>query len=202
MAATLEQIKELRERTGVGVNAVKEAIEATGGDVEKAIQYLREKGIAKAAKRAGNATENGTLGTYIHNNNRLVVTVEVACETDFAANSEDMKQFANDIALHIAAQEVDYITKENVPSEILDKEKSVFEKDIEGKPAEIAEKILEGKLEKFYKQNVLMYQQLFTDDSKTVEDYINELVAKLGEKIEIKKFVKMKIAAPSTSCGL
>ncbi len=202
MAATLEQIKELRERTGAGVKSVKEAIEASNGDTDKAIQYLREKGVAKAAKRAGNSADNGVLGTYIHNDNRLVVVVEVACETDFAAKSADMLKFANDLALHIAAQQVEYITEDSVPADIIEQEKAVFAKDVEGKPAEIADKILVGKLQKFYKQNVLVHQQLFSDDSKTIQDYINETVAKVGEKIEITKFVKMKIAEPTSACNL
>jgi len=202
MAATLEQIKDLRTRTGAGVSAVKEALEKSKGDTDKAIQFLREKGVAKAAKRAGKEAQNGILGKYVHNDNKLMVIVEVASETDFAAKSPDMLEFANDVALHVAAQDVDYITVDHVPEEVIEEEKKAFQKDVEGKPDNIAEKILEGKLQKFYKQNVLMYQDLFSDDSKTVQDYLNELVAKLGEKIEINRFIKMKIASPTCACNL
>jgi elongation factor Ts len=202
MEITIDQIKELRERTGAGVGAVKEALEHAQGDNDKAIQYLREKGLAKAAKRAGKQADNGTLGVYVHGDNRMVVVVEVASETDFAARSEDLKKFANDIALHIAANEPLYTSVESIPENIIETEKATFAQDVEGKPAEIAEKIIAGKLEKFYADTVITHQQLFTDETKTVQDYMNELVAKVGEKIEITRFVKMKIAAPASSCGL
>jgi elongation factor Ts len=202
MSATLEQIKELRNRTGAGVNAVKEAIEASAGDTEKAIQYLREKGLAKAAKRAGREAVNGVLGTYIHNDNRLVVTVEVAAETDFASRSADMLKFANEVALHIAANTVDFITVDSIPEDIVLRETEIFRSEVADKPTEVQDKIIAGKLDKFYKQGVLMNQQLFSDETKTVQDYMNELVAKLGEKIEITRFVKMKIAEPATAFGL
>ena len=202
MEITIEQIKELRERTGAGVGAVKEALEHAQGDNDKAIQYLREKGLAKAAKRAGKQADNGVLGIYVHGDNRMSVIVEVATETDFAARSEDVRKFANDIALHIAANEVQYASVENIPEDIIESEKATFAADVAGKPAEIAEKIIAGKLEKFYADNVITYQTLFTDETKTVQDYMNELVAKVGEKIEITRFVKIKIAAPANSCGL
>lgn len=202
MAITLEQIKELRDRTGAGINAVKEALEHSQGDNDKAIAYLREKGLAKAAKRAEKETTNGIIGTYIHPDNRMAVLVEIATETDFAAKSDDMQKFAKDIALHIAAVGPEYADTESIPAEILEKEKAVYAADVEGKPAEIAEKILSGRMEKFYAEKVLTHQQLFSDDSKTVQDYMNELVAKVGEKIEITKFVKLQINAQPLSAGV
>ena len=202
MEATIEQIKELRARTGAGVGAVKEALEFSNGDNDKAIQYLREKGLAKATKRAGKQADNGILGVYVHGDHRMSVIVEVATETDFAARGEEVRKFADDIALHIAAMDPQYVSVESIPAEILENEKKTFASDVEGKPAEIAEKIIAGKLEKFYADTVITYQKLFSDETKTVKDYMNELVAKIGEKVEITRFVKVKIAAPANSCNI
>lgn len=193
MEITLEQIKELRAQTGAGVGTVKAALEHSKGDIKAAIQYLREQGIAKGAKRAGKQASNGILGTYIHDDNRLVVIVEITSETDFAAKGADMQKFAKDIALHIAAIGPEYVKVEDVPAELVEEEKAVYAKEVAGKPAEIAEKILEGKLQKFYAERVLLKQQLFTDESKKVEDYLNETLAKIGEKVEIARFVRFKL---------
>jgi elongation factor Ts len=179
---------------------VKEALEQSK-DVEEAIAFLREKGVAKAAKRAGREAENGILAVYNHDG-RIVVVVEVATETDFAGKSPDVTKFAQDIAVHIAAMGTEYVSVESIPEDILVQEKAAAKKDVEGKPEEVANKILEGKLQKFYKECVLTHQQLFSDDSKTVQDYLNELVGKVGEKIEITRFVKMQIAQPATACNL
>lgn len=192
MEATIEAIKELRAKTGAGVGAVKEAL-VESSSMDDAITFLRKKGVAKAAKRAGKSADNGTLGLYKHSDNRLIVTVEVVTETDFASRGEDVQKFANDIALHIAAMNTEYVSENSVPESVLEQERKVGEKDVEGKPKDIAEKILEGKINKFYEQNVLTRQKLFTDDSKTVQDYLNELVAKVGEKIKVTKFVKVSL---------
>ena len=192
MEATIEAIKDLRAKTGAGVSAVREALESSE-NLDDAITFLRKKGVAKAAKRAGKTTSEGIIGTYLHSDKKLLVSVEVQTETDFAARSEHLVQFANDIALHIAAVNTEYISEEAVPEEVLEQERKVGEKDLKGKPEDIAKKILEGKISKFMQQNVLLNQQLFTDDSKTVQDYINELVAKVGEKITVKKFIKVKL---------
>jgi elongation factor Ts len=193
---TVDQIKELRSRTGVGVNSVREALEATNGNMDEAVKYLRNKGMAKSEKRKGKTAEQGILGTYIHSNKKVVVVVEVACETDFAAKSEDLVKFAQDLALHVAAKSPLYVNVQSVPEEILNNEKAIFEKDLEGKPENIKENILQGKLEKFYKDTVLIKQDLFTDESKTVLDYLNEMVAKIGEKIEITHFHKFSVGDP------
>ncbi len=190
---TIDQIKDLRNRTGAGVTAVREALESSNGDVEAAVKYLREKGLAKAAKRAGKVAEHGILGSYVHSNSKLVVVVEVACETDFAAKSDDMKKFAQDVALHIAAASPKYVSVESVDKNILAQEVSVAEVGLENKPAEIKKTIIDGKLQKFYQETVLMEQRLFQDDSKTVKDYMNEMVAKVGEKIEISQFMKVQV---------
>lgn len=196
---TIEQIKDLRNLTGAGVNAIREALEKSKGDFDLAVKYLREKGIAKAEKRKDNVAKNGILGTYVHSNSKLVVVVEIACETDFAANSADMKRFAQDLALHVAAMNPKYISVDTVDATELENEKQVFVKELEGKPEQIKEKILQGKLEKFYKENVLLRQPLFQDDKKTVEDYLNEMVAKIGEKMVLSKFYKIQVAENTVS---
>lgn len=194
--ATIEQIKELRDRTGAGVNAVREALEVSKGNIDEAVKYLRQKGVAKAEKRKDRTAANGILGTYVHPNSKVVVVVEVNTETDFAAKSEDMVKFAQDLALHIAAKNPKYINPSTVDEKELQKEKDVYEKELEGKPEDVKAKIMEGKISKFYEDVVLVKQTLFTDENKTVEDYLNEIIAKIGEKIEIKQFSIFKVSEP------
>lgn len=202
MQATLDLIKELRQRTGVGVSSVKEALEASN-NIDEAINYLREKGLAKATKRAGREATNGIIGMYLHTDKRTGVVVEIATETDFSARSEDIQKFANDMALQIAALNPQYVNVEAIPADILENERSLAMANIpEGKAEDMVEKIVQGRLEKFYKENVLTYQTLFTDESRTVADYTNELVAKIGEKIEITRFAKLQIAMPASQSGL
>lgn len=202
MDATLELIKELRQRTGVGVNSVKEALQASNS-LDEAINYLREKGLAKAARRAGREAVNGTVGFYIHTDKRTGVLVEVATETDFASRSEDLKKFANDMALQIAAMNPQYASVESIPAEIIENETNLAKANIpEGKPADIIEKIVQGRLDKFYADNVLTHQTLFVDESRKVQDYLNELVAKIGEKIEITRFVKIQIGQPAAHSNI
>lgn len=191
---TLDQVKQLREMTGAGLNAVKEALEQANGNQDEAIKILRQKGVAKADKRKERVASNGIIGTYIHPTNRVVIVVEVDCETDFAANSDDMKKFANDMAVQVAAMSPKYIRVEDIESQLIDAEKEVYMKELEGKPENIQETILSGKLEKFYKEIVLLKQDLFVDDSKTVKDYLDEMVAKIGEKIEIVQFARFEVA--------
>lgn len=191
--ATIQEIKELRALTGAGVNAVREALEATNGNVDESIKYLRSKGMAKAEKRKGKVAEHGILGTYVHSNNKFVVVVEVACETDFAAKSEDMVKFAKDLALHIAAVNPKYVNVDSIDKDVLEREKVAAEEGLEGKPENIKQTIIDGKLEKFYKENVLLKQNFFSDESKKVEDLLNEMLAKIGEKIEITYFYKFAV---------
>lgn len=190
---TLAEIKELRKLTGAGVGAVKEALEKSEGDFDKAMKVLREKGMAKAAKRAGKQIANGYIGQYVHGNGKLVVIVELGSETDFASKSPDFQEFANKLALHIAASGTKYVSRDRVPADELEKEKETYKTEVEGKPEEVAEKILEGKLEKFYKQYVLMEQELFGSDGVTVQDALNELTAKIGENMEVGRMIKMSI---------
>lgn len=191
--ATIQEIKELRALTGAGVNSVREALEATNGNIEESIKYLRSKGMAKAEKRKGKVAEHGILGTYVHSNSKFVVVVEVACETDFAAKSEDMVKFAKDLALHIAAVNPKYISVDSIDKDVLEREKASAEEGLDGKPENIKQTIIEGKLEKFYKENVLLKQNFFSDESKKVEDLLNEMLAKIGEKIEITYFYKFAV---------
>lgn len=193
---TIDQIKELRNITGAGVGAVREALETTNGDINEAIKYLRAKGLAKAGKRKGKVAEHGVIGTYVHTNRRFVVVVEVACETDFAAKSEDMIKFANDLAVHIAAVNPKYISIQSIDKDTLASELTAAEAGLDDKPDQIRKTIIDGKLEKFYKEVVLLKQDLFTDETKTVEDYQNEMVAKIGEKIEITQFYKFQVGEP------
>lgn len=200
--ATIEEIKKLRDMTGAGINAVREALKETGDDTESALKYLRQKGMAKAEKRKDKSTANGVLGVYIHGNNRVVTVVEVGVETDFAANSEDVRTFANEMALQVAAANPEYILPENIDEKKMSELKDEYTKDLEGKPDNVKEKIMEGKLEKFYKTAVLLKQDLFSNDEKTVEDMISELVAKIGEKVEIKSFSKFEVAQDVKYCSI
>jgi elongation factor Ts len=190
---TLDAIKSLRMKTGVGIHQVKEALENTNGDEEKAILYLREKGIAKAAKRSDKATNNGFIGHYIHGKGAIAVIVELQSETDFAANSEEFQSLAKEVAMHIAAKSPEYLDIESIPQDVLETEKKVFAKDLKGKPENIQEKILEGKLKTFYMENVLLKQTYVRDEEKTIEDLLNDTVAVLGESIKIRRFVRMTL---------
>lgn len=198
----MEEIKNLRNETGAGINAVREALEASKGNLEEAKKYLRQKGIAKAEKRKDRTAANGTLGVYTHSNNRVVTVVEVSCETDFAAKSPDMQKFANDLALQVAAANPEFLTIENVSKEKISELNDTFEKELEGKPDNVKENILKGKMEKYYQVAVLTKQPLFADDSKTVEDYLNEMTSKIGEKIEIKSFSKFEVAQDVQYCSI
>ncbi|MFA6963413.1 MAG: translation elongation factor Ts [Patescibacteria group bacterium] len=195
MAITAKEISELRARTGIGMMECKKALEETNGDQEKAIEVLRKRGMAKAAKRAERETKNGVIDSYIHSNGKIGVMVEVLAETDFVAKNDEFKAFAHDIALHIAAMNSKYIAKENVPAEIVEKEKAILVEEVKalGKPAEMAEKIAEGKINKFLEEICLLDQPFVKDPSKTVGDLLTDLTSKIGEKIVIGRFVRYEI---------
>jgi len=188
-------VKQLREKTGAGIMDCKEALSESDGNVSKAIDFLRKKGLATAARRAGRTTVEGIIQSYIHMDGKLGVLVEVNCESDFVAKNEDFKEFAKNIAMHIAATNPVAIKPEDVPQEIIDKEKEIYRaQTLEmGKPENIADKIAEGKLQKFFKENCLLNQQYVRDLDITIADLINEIVAKIGENITIKRFVRYKI---------
>lgn len=203
MNITLDQIKELRKATGAGVTNVKEALENSKGDMDKAILYLREKGMAKAAKRAGKVAEKGFIGHYIHGEGSVGVLVELNAETDFTTRNEKFKELAHEIAIHIAAGNPQYTSVEDIPADIMQREKDLASKGIDDKkPQQVREQIIEGKLNKFYEETVLLKQKYFRDDSKTIEDLVSDVIAAIGEKIVIGRFCRIQIAQGSNSCGL
>jgi len=191
----LDLIKELRARTGAGVSDCKKALEEANGDIEHAIDILREKGIAKAVKKSGRVTNEGLIASYIHPGAQLGVLVEVNCETDFVARTDEFKHLANEIALQIAASSPDYVSREDVPKEIIEKEREIYKKQLEEehKPANVIEKIIEGKIETFYKEHCLLQQPYLRDESITVEELVKEHIAKFGENITVRRFVRFKV---------
>jgi len=188
-------VKELREKTGAGIMDCKEALSECNGDISKAVDFLRKKGLATAAKRAGRATTEGIVESYIHMDSKLGVLVEINCETDFVAKNDDFKEFAKNIAMHITATNPVGIRQEDVPKETMDKEKEIYRAQVleMGKPEKIVDKIVEGKLKKYFKDNCLMNQAYVRDPNITIEDLLNEMVAKIGENITIKRFARFKI---------
>jgi len=192
---SLELIKQLRERTAAGFMDCKKALEEAQGDIEKAIDILRKKGLAIATKRAAKETLEGVVAAYIHSNRKIGVLVEVNCETDFVARTSEFQEFAHNLAMQIAATNPVAVSREQVPPEILEREKKIYEEQLReaGKPENIIPKIVEGKLEKFYKENVLLEQPFIKNPDLTIQDLLNELMAKTGEKIVIKRFCKFQV---------
>jgi elongation factor Ts len=188
-------VRQLREKTGAGIMDCKKALAENTGDMEKAVAYLRKKGLATAAKRAGRAMSEGTIQSYIHMGAKLGVMVEVGCETDFVAKNEDFQEFARNIAMHIAASNPIGIRPEEIPQEIIDKEMEIYKAQAKetGKPENILEKIALGKLQKFLKDNCLMDQPYVRNPEVTVADLLNELIAKIGENITVKRFVRFQV---------
>jgi len=186
-------VKILREKTGAGMMDCKKALVESGGNEEKAIAYLREKGLAKAAKKAGRATSQGIIGSYIHSNGKIGVMVELKCETDFVAKNEKFREFAKDLAMQIAAASPVCVSIDQVPADLLAKEREIFKHQAmqEGKPEAIAEKIVEGRLKKYYQEVCLLEQPFIKDDKKAIKDLLNELIAVLGENMQIGRFTRM-----------
>jgi elongation factor Ts len=195
MAITADQVKTLREKTGAGMMECKNALQETGGDQEKAIELLRKKGLASAAKRAGRATANGVVGSYIHMGGKVGVLVEVNCETDFVARTDTFQALVKEIALHIAAADPKYVRREDVPAEILDKEREIYRAQFtdSGKPAGVVDKIVEGKLGSYYSQVVLLDQPSVRDPNVTVSQMLAEAAAKTGENITVSRFARFKV---------
>ncbi len=194
MAITASIVKELREKTGVGMMDCKKALTETGGDFEKAVDLLRQKGLASAAKRAGRAASEGLIGSYIHMD-KIGVMVEVNCETDFVARTDDFKELVKDIAMHVAAANPAYLSRDDIPEDMLTREKEIYKTQVEGKPENVIEKIIEGKLEKFYEDSCLLDQVFVKDpDGKMkIKDLVVEKIAKLGENIVISRFVRFAL---------
>lgn len=192
---TTKDIQELRAKTGAGVVDCKTALTETNGNMEKAIEYLREKGKAAASRKADRIAAEGLVDSYIHFGGRIGVLVEVNCETDFVARGDEYKELVHNIAIHIAASNPLYVTSDEVPASALEKEKEIFKAQAmnEGKPAQVAEKIVEGRIKKFYKEVCLLDQDYVKDPSKTIRDLISEATGKIGEKISIRRFVRYEV---------
>ena len=188
-------VKELREKTGAGMMDCKKALSEVNGNMDKAVEFLRKKGLATAQKRAGRALNEGIVQSYIHMTGKLGVLVEVNCETDFVAKNEDFQEFAKNIAMHIAASNPLGITAEDVPEDLIEKEKEIYRAQAleMGKPENVIDKIVEGKLKKFYEESCLLNQPYVRDTNLSVADLLNELIAKIGENISIKRFVRYQI---------
>ncbi len=188
-------IQELRNRTGLGMMTVKKALEETGGDIERAVELLRKKGAAVAAKRAGKKTDEGIIHAYIHPGDRIGVMLELNCETDFVARNENLRQFAQDLALQITAMKPLYLTPEDVDEKFLEHEKDIIKAQLadSGKPEKILDKIIEGKMKKLYEGICLLKQPFVKNDQVTVEQVLQELIAKTGENIKIKQFSRFEI---------
>ena len=192
---TAALVKELRERTGAGMMDCKKALSATDGDLEKAIDFLREKGLAAAAKKAGRVAAEGLVEAYIHGGGRIGVLVEVNCETDFVAKTDAFKELVKDIAMHIAATNPSYLKREEVPTAELEHEQAVLAEQArnEGKPEKIVERMVAGRIEKYYKEVCLMEQPFVKDPDKTISDLITESIAKIGENISIRRFTRYQL---------
>jgi elongation factor Ts len=195
MEITASMVKELREKTGAGMMDCKNALTEAKGEMDKAVEILRKKGIAKAEKKAAREAKDGLIHAYIHPGGKLGVLVEVNCETDFVAKTDDFKEFVHNLSMHIAASNPVAIDREFLPKDIVEKELRLYQEQAaeSGKPANIAEKIATGKMEKFYSEVVLMEQSYIRDPEKTVKDYLTEAISKMGENINIRRYVRYQI---------
>jgi len=188
-------VKELRERTGAGMMDCKKALAEAGGDIDKAVNLLREKGLAAAAKKAGRVAADGVVSSYIHGDGRIGVLVEVNCETDFVAKTDEFKELVKDIAMQIAAAKPEYVRREDVPESVIEKEKEILKAQAlnEGKPEHIVEKMVQGRIEKYYKEICLLDQPFIKNPDITVQQLVNEKIAKIGENIVVRRFVRFEL---------
>ncbi len=196
---TAAKVKELRERTGSGMMDCKKALAETGGDMEKAIDYLREKGLAKAAKKAERSAKDGRIFHYVHNNFKVGALLELDTETDFVARTDEFNELGHEISMQIAAANPLYIRPEDVPAEVLEKEREIYKQQLledpknKNKPANILDKIIDGKIAKYYEQNCLLEQEYIRDSDKKIKDLVTAMIAKLGENIVVKRFARFTI---------
>ena len=192
---TASMVKELRTRTGVGMMDCKKALTEANGDMEKAVDILREKGLSKAAKKAGRIAAEGIVGSYIHGNGRIGVLVEVNCETDFVAQTEGFHALVKDIAMQIAAANPLYVSREEVPADVISHEKEVYRQEAlnEGKPEKIVDRMVEGRIEKYFKEVCLLDQPFIKDGDKTINDVVLEATVKMGEKVSIRRFTRYQL---------
>ncbi|MGG1616880.1 translation elongation factor Ts [Paenibacillus sp. NRS-1782] len=195
MAVNASAVKELREKTGAGMLDCKKALEEANGDLTKAVEVLREKGLAAAANKAGRIATEGVVESYIHAGGRIGVLVEVNCETDFVAKTDQFREFVRDIAMHIAASNPRYVRREEVPQEEIEKEKEILKAQAlnEGKPEKIVEKMVEGRIGKFYEEFCLLEQSFIKDPDKTISTIINEKISTIGENISLRRFVRFEL---------
>ncbi len=194
MEITATMIKELREQTGAGVLDCKKALEANGGDFQKAIAYLKEKGLAAVAKRADRAVPEGIIGFYVHPGSRVAGLVEVNCETDFVARTAEFQQLARDLAMHVVAMAPKYLSPEDIPAEVLEEKRRAALSEIEGnKPAEVVEKIVQGKLDKFYNEVCLLRQAFIKDETMTVQDLVTQVASRVGENTRVRRFIRYEV---------
>lgn len=193
--ADMNLVKKLREQTGIGIMECKKAIADADNDYDKAVELLRKKGFEKAKSKASRATNQGVIGSYVHTNKRIGVILELGCETDFVAKNEEFQALAKDVAMQIAAMKPKYISENDIPADALEKEKEIYREQLQntGKPANIIEKIVEGKLQKFYSEICLIHQAFFKDDTKTINDLIAEKIHKMGENIAVKRFIRYEV---------
>jgi elongation factor Ts len=195
MAGSSQLVKELREKTGAGILDCQKALTENGDDIEKSIDYLRQKGLAAAAKKAGRETNQGLVHAYIHMGGKIGVLIEVNCETDFVARNEEFKAFVNDLALQVAAAKPSFVRREEIPAEVVEKEKVIYEGQAKelGKPAAALPKIVEGKLEKFFQESCLMEQSFIKDPTVTIKDLLAQKIAKIGENMIIRRFTRYQL---------
>jgi len=195
---TAQMVKDLRDSTGAPFIDCKKALEEVSGDMDKALDILKIRGVAKASKKIGRETPEGTVMSYIHPGGKIGVMVEINCETDFVARNEEFQEFAREVAMQIAAANPKYISKEDVPQEELEKEKEVMKAQVleSGKPADIAEKIVEGKIEKFYEEVCLLNQTYIRDTKLKIDDLLQALIAKIGENIKVRRFTRFQLGEP------
>jgi elongation factor Ts len=193
MEITAKLVQELREKTGAGVMDCKKALAEASGDLEKAIVWLREKGVSAAAKRAGRTASEGTVGSYIHAGGKLGVLVEINCESDFVARTDDFQKLVRELAMQVAAANPRCVRREEVSQAVLDQEREIYTTQAQGKPAGVVQKIVDGKMEKFYKDVCLLEMAWVRDPNKTIADLVAETVAKMGEKIEVRRFVRFQL---------
>ncbi len=195
MNITSQMVKDLRDKTGAGMMDCKKALSENAGDMEKAIDFLRQKGLAVAAKRAGRATSEGVIETYIHAGGKLGVMVELNCETDFVAKTDDFREFARDVAMHVAAANPVSLSREDVPADIVERERQIYVQQAldSGKPANIVEKMVVGKIDRYLSEICLLEQQFVKNPEKSIQDMLTELVGKMGENVSIRRFVRYQV---------
>jgi elongation factor Ts len=195
MNITSQMVKDLRDKTGAGMMDCKKALSENAGDMEKAIDFLRQKGLAVAAKRAGRATSEGVVETYIHAGGKLGVMVELNCETDFVAKTDDFREFARDVAMHVAAANPVSLSRDDVPADLVERERQIYVQQAldSGKPANIVEKMVVGKIDRYLSEICLLEQQFVKNPEKSIQDMLTELIGKMGENVSIRRFVRYQV---------